>query len=76
LFHAAHLIEVAACGTPTGYYVGMSGNPWNPRDVIEDMSEQIKQLTVNNTFLRSMLKLANERIAALESQVEDKPEAE
>jgi len=44
----------------------MTTPPFNPNDVIADLSEQVKQLSLNNTILRAMLKASNEAIDALQ----------
>jgi hypothetical protein len=45
----------------------MTTLPFNSNDVIVDLSEQIKQLSLNNTILRAMLKASNEAITALQA---------
>lgn len=48
----------------------MSEISWEPAKVIEDLAEQIKQLSLNNTLLRSMVTQAKARISELESALE------
>jgi len=38
----------------------MDPQPFNANDVIADLAEQVKQLSLNNTILRAMLKKTQE----------------
>ena len=39
--------------------------PFNANEVIADLAEQVKQLSLNNTLLRAMLKKAKEDLASI-----------
>jgi|DEB0MinimDraft_6_1074348.scaffolds.fasta_scaffold12576_6 predicted RNase H-like nuclease (RuvC/YqgF family) len=47
--------------------------PFDTKAVIEDLSEQVKQLSLNNTILRSMVQTAQRQIQELQEQMAEPP---
>lgn len=45
--------------------------PFNANEVIADLAEQVKQLSLNNTLLRAMLKKAKEDLESMQMPKEN-----